>query len=138
MVDVITFSKKIISVGYHTRYFMKNRLGNGSTYPEIFSVSVPFDDTIGLFEGLMFSLVALSISCVVLIKLPSVVCVLLHTNSPKNTLLFLDISVQSINHSINQGLCNIQTHNNNNIHTFVNMNTERAGNEVTISNNNNK
>ena len=34
--------------------------------------------------------------------------------------------------SINQGLFSIQTNNNNNIHTFVNMNTERIGNEVIL------
>ena len=34
--------------------------------------------------------------------------------------------------SINQGLFSIQTNNNNNIHTFVIMNTERAGNEVML------
>ena len=34
--------------------------------------------------------------------------------------------------SINQGLFSIQTNNNNNIHTFVYMNTERAGNEVKL------
>ena len=47
-----------------------------STYPEVCSVSVPFEDTIGLYGGLMLSLVALSISCVVSINLPSVVCLL--------------------------------------------------------------
>ena len=36
------------------------------------------------------------------------------------------------NQSINQGLFSIQTNNNNNIHTFVYMNTERAGNEVKL------
>ena len=40
--------------------------------------------------------------------------------------------VQSINQYINQGLFSIQTNNNNNIHTFVYMNTERAGNEVKL------
>ena len=45
-----------------------------STYPIICSVSVLFEDTIGLYGGLMLRLLALSISCVVLIKLPSVVC----------------------------------------------------------------
>ena len=39
---------------------------------------------------------------------------------------------QSINQSINQGIFSIQTNNNNNIHTFVYMNTERAGNEVKL------
>ena len=34
--------------------------------------------------------------------------------------------------SINQGLFSIQENNNNNIHTFVNMNTERVGNEVIL------
>ena len=34
--------------------------------------------------------------------------------------------------TINQGLFSIQTNNNNNIHTFVYMNTERAGNEVKL------
>ena len=35
--------------------------------------------------------------------------------------------------SINQDLFSFQTNNNNNnIHTFVYMNTERAGNEVTL------
>ena len=39
--------------------------------------------------------------------------------------------VMQVNQSINQGLFIIQTNNNNNdIHTFQNMNTERAGNEV--------
>ena len=47
-----------------------------STYPEICSVNTPFEDTIGLYGGLMFKLVTLSISCVVLIKLSSLVCVL--------------------------------------------------------------
>ena len=37
-----------------------------------------------------------------------------------------------INKSINQGLFSIQTNNNNNIHTFVYMNTERAGNKVKL------
>ena len=46
-----------------------------STYPEICSLCVPFEDTIGLYGGLMFRLVAMSISCVVLIKLTSVVCI---------------------------------------------------------------
>ena len=45
-----------------------------STYPEICFASVLFEDTIGLYGGLMFRLLALSISCVVVIKLPSVVC----------------------------------------------------------------
>ena len=47
-----------------------------STYPEICSVSVLFDDTIGQYGGLMFRLLTLSISCAVLIKLPSVMCLL--------------------------------------------------------------
>ena len=47
-----------------------------STYHEICSVSVLFEDTIGLYGGLMLMLLALSISCAVLIKLPSVVCLL--------------------------------------------------------------
>ena len=34
--------------------------------------------------------------------------------------------------SINQILFSFQTNNNNNIHTFINMNTERAGNEVIL------
>ena len=34
--------------------------------------------------------------------------------------------------SINQGLFSIQTNNDNNIHTFINMNTEREGNEVIL------
>ena len=34
--------------------------------------------------------------------------------------------------SINQGLFCIKTNNNNNIHTFAYMNTERAGNEVIL------
>ena len=35
--------------------------------------------------------------------------------------------------SINQSLFSIQTNNNNNIiHTFVNMDTERAGNELIL------
>ena len=37
----------------------------------------------------------------------------------------------SINQSI-KVLLSIQTNNNNNIHTFVYMNTERAGNEVKL------
>ena len=45
-----------------------------STYPEICSLSVLFDAIICLYGGHMSKLVALSISCVVLIKLPSVVC----------------------------------------------------------------
>ena len=36
------------------------------------------------------------------------------------------------NQSINEGLFSIQTNNNNNNHTFVYMNTERAGNEVKL------
>ena len=36
------------------------------------------------------------------------------------------------NISINQGSFSIQTNNSNNIHTFVYMNTERAGNEVIL------
>ena len=44
-----------------------------STYPEICSVSVLFKDTIGLYGGLMFRLVALSISCVVLTVVLTVV-----------------------------------------------------------------
>ena len=47
-----------------------------STYPEICSVSVRFEDTIGLYGGLIFRLLILSISCAVLIKLPSVMCLL--------------------------------------------------------------
>ena len=47
-----------------------------STYPEICYVSVLFEDTIGLYGGLMLRLLALSISCAVLIKLPSVMCLL--------------------------------------------------------------
>ena len=47
-----------------------------STNPEICYVGAPFRDTIGMYGGLMLRLVALSISCVVLIKLPSVVCLL--------------------------------------------------------------
>ena len=39
-----------------------------STYPEICSVSVLFEDTIGLYGGLILRLLALSISCAVLIK----------------------------------------------------------------------
>ena len=39
--------------------------------------------------------------------------------------------VHNLNNSINQGLFSIQT-NNNNIYTFVYMNTERAGNEVKL------
>ena len=46
-----------------------------SAYPEICYVSVPFEDTIGLHGGLMFRLLAMSINCVVLTKLSSVVCV---------------------------------------------------------------
>ena len=34
--------------------------------------------------------------------------------------------------SINQSLFSIQTNNDDNIHTFINMNTERAGNEVIL------
>ena len=45
-----------------------------STYPEICSVSVHYDETIGLFGGLMFSLLYLSISCVVLTMLLPVMC----------------------------------------------------------------
>ena len=45
-----------------------------STYPEICSVSVLFEGTIVLHGGLMPMLLALSISCVVLIKLLSVMC----------------------------------------------------------------
>ena len=37
-----------------------------------------------------------------------------------------------IDQSIDQGLFSIQTNNNSNINTFVNMNTERAGNEVIL------
>ena len=47
-----------------------------STYPDICSASVHFEDTICLYGFLMFSFVAMSISCDVLIKLSSVVCVL--------------------------------------------------------------
>ena len=55
----------------------------GSTCPEICSASVLFEDNIRLYGGLMLRLLALSISCVVLIKLPSVswnnceICILL-------------------------------------------------------------
>ena len=45
-----------------------------STYPELCSVSVIFVDTIGLYGRLMPRLFALSITCVVLIKLLSVMC----------------------------------------------------------------
>ena len=45
-----------------------------STYPIICSVSVIIEDTIGLYRSHMLRLLALSISCIVLIKLPSVVC----------------------------------------------------------------
>ena len=47
-----------------------------STYTEICSVSVLFEDAVGLYGGLMFRLLALSITCVVLIKLPSVMYLL--------------------------------------------------------------
>ena len=47
-----------------------------STYPEISYVNVLFEGSTGLYGALMLRLVALSISCVVLIKLPSIVCVL--------------------------------------------------------------
>ena len=47
-----------------------------STYPEICFVSVLFEDTIGHYGGLIFRLLALSISCAVLIKLPFVMCLL--------------------------------------------------------------
>ena len=47
-----------------------------STYPEICSVGVLFEDTIVLYGGLIFRLLALSISCAVLIKLSSVMCLL--------------------------------------------------------------
>ena len=42
--------------------------------------------------------------------------------------------MQNNKKSINQSrfLFSIQTKNNNNIHTFVYMNTERAGNEVKL------
>ena len=46
----------------------------------------------------------------------------------------LSSSTSRINQSINQSLFSIQANNNNNIHTFINMNTERAGNEVMINN----
>ena len=47
-----------------------------STHPEICSVCTPFEDTIGLYGGHMLRLVGLSISFVVLTRLPSVVCLL--------------------------------------------------------------
>ena len=46
--------------------------------------------------------------------------------------LYIDVYICVFNQSINQSLFSIQTSNNNNIHTFVNMNTERAGNEVML------
>ena len=36
------------------------------------------------------------------------------------------------NIQFNQGLFSIQTDSNNNIQSFINMNTERAGNEVIL------
>ena len=47
-----------------------------STYPEMCYVSFLFEGTIVLYGGLIFRLLALSISCAVLIKLPSVMCLL--------------------------------------------------------------
>ena len=49
-----------------------------STYREMCSVSVPSEDTLGLFGGLMCRLLALSISCVMLIKLSSVACIYIY------------------------------------------------------------
>ena len=69
MVDVIKFSRKIIVSVIKLAILCSRVLRIESTYPEICSVTVPFKDTIGLYRGLMFMLVALSISCVVLIKL---------------------------------------------------------------------
>ena len=48
----------------------------GEYVGEICSVSVIFEDSIVLYGSLMIRLVDLSISCVVMIKLPSVVCLL--------------------------------------------------------------
>ena len=45
--------------------------------------------------------------------------------------IWLACIVNSIK-SINQSLFSIQTNSNNNIHTFINMNTERAENEVIL------
>ena len=39
---------------------------------------------------------------------------------------------QAFMYNINQSLFSIQTNNNNNIHAFINMNTEKAGNEVIL------
>ena len=51
----------------------------------------------------------------------------------KHHILAIDEASKQHQHlSINQGLFSIQTNNNNNIHTFVYMNTERAGNEVKL------
>ena len=55
---------------------MQKSLENGITYLEICSISVLFEDTIVLYGDLMFRLLALSISCVVLINLPSAMCLL--------------------------------------------------------------
>ena len=45
-----------------------------STYKKICYVGVLFEDTIRLYGGHMFRLLALSIICAMLIKLPSVMC----------------------------------------------------------------
>ena len=39
---------------------------------------------------------------------------------------------QAFMYNINQSLFSIQTNNNYNIHTLIDMNTERAGNEVIL------
>ena len=46
--------------------------------------------------------------------------------------IFLGIALKNHAFSINQSLFSIQANNNNNIHTFANINTERAGNEVIL------
>ena len=76
MVDVIKFSKKSLVSDIKLGILCRRGWRMESTYPEICSVSVVYDRTIGLYGGFMFRLLDLSISCVVLNKLPSVMCLL--------------------------------------------------------------
>ena len=49
-----------------------------------------------------------------------------------NAIVFIIMEKNLFSISINQSLFSIQTSNDNNIHTLINMNTERVGNEVML------
>ena len=76
MLDVIKFSNKVISVSYQTMYIMQKRLENGINISINMFCKCSFRRCYWSVWGLMFRLLALSINCVVLIKLPSVMYLL--------------------------------------------------------------